>query len=513
MKRKIVSYVLVLCMVIALFPAIAQADSAQASQADVLVAHARTHIGDEYNNFYDSAPFKNKYAWCAAFVQHCSAKAGLADIIPTSGCELASKMTTNIVNSKNGKITFVNKSSYNSKKGSYNKKRVSYNGSYKPKKGDIIVFQGSSGRISHVGIVSENSPHPTKNVRTIEGNVSGKSKSHRIVKEYAKRKGYSGETIIAYVTPDYEALNGTRYAGSDRYSTSVSIAEAVKSEMGVSEFDNIVVAYGKNYPDALAGGYLAKVKNAPILLVDKKVESTVSKYISENLKSGGTVYLLGGTGAVSADFENRVKGIAEANVVRLGGTDRYDTNLKILAEAGVVPADPAAEAAGSSVDLLICTGKGYADSLSASATGRPILLVGSALTEEQAAYIESLGDIDMYVIGGTGAVSQQLYDELAVFGTDLERIAGTDRYNTSRLIAEKFCSAGSGKAVLASGGNFPDGLSGGPLAMAMDAPLLLAKTYDASQAGAVTAKLGAKNIYVLGGHSLISNGAVNRIVK
>ena len=503
MRKKIISYLLVFCMVAAIFPAFTASASATSSQQDLLVAHARTHVGNQYNTLYDRGPFKNRNAWCAEFVQHCSEVTGLGDIIPTAGCELATNMAPNVVNNKGGKITFVNKSAYNSQKGRFTSSRVTYNASYQPRKGDLIFFYGgSSGRMSHVGIVAENCSNPTKNVRTIEGNVTGGISSRRIVYEYTNRKGYTGETIAAYVTPNYQALKGTRFAGADRYATSLAIADALKSTKGISRFDNIVVAYGMNYQDALTGGYLAKVKNAPILLVDKHKEAEIGNYISNNLASGGTVYLLGGTGAVSENFENRISGIAGTNVVRLGGIDRYDTNLKILAEAGA-----------DTGKLLICTGKGYADSLSASAAGIPVMLVGDAITEEQAAYIESLGEISIYVIGGTGAVSDAVFIQLASYGMPLERIGGTDRYNTSRLVAERFCSAGSGKAVLASGGNFPDGLSGGPLAMAMEAPLLLASTYDASQAGTVVSRLGANNIYVLGGHSLISNGAVNRIVK
>lgn len=223
--------------------------------------------------------------------------------------------------------------------------------------------------MSHVGIVAENCSNPTKNVRTIEGNVTGGISSRRIVHEYTNRKGYAGETIAAYVTPNYQALKGTRFAGADRYATSLAIANALKSTKGISKFDSIVVAYGMNYPDALTGGYLAKVKNAPILLVDKHKEAEIGNYISNNLTSSGTVYLLGGTGAVSESFENRISGIAGVNVVRLGGIDRYDTNLKILAEAGA-----------DTGKLLICTGKGYADSLSASAAGIPVMLVGDAIT-------------------------------------------------------------------------------------------------------------------------------------
>ena len=52
MKKKIVSYILVFCMIAAIFPAFTVSASATASQQDVLVTHARTHVGNEYNTLY-----------------------------------------------------------------------------------------------------------------------------------------------------------------------------------------------------------------------------------------------------------------------------------------------------------------------------------------------------------------------------------------------------------------------------------------------------------------------------
>lgn len=103
MKKKIVSYILVFCMVAAIFPGLTVSASAASSQQDLLVAHARTHVGNQYNTLYDRGPFKYRNAWCAEFVQHCSEAAGLADIIPTSGCEQATNMAPNVVNNKGGK--------------------------------------------------------------------------------------------------------------------------------------------------------------------------------------------------------------------------------------------------------------------------------------------------------------------------------------------------------------------------------------------------------------------------
>lgn len=55
----------------------------------------------------------------------------------------------------------------------------------------------------------------------------------------------------------YDANKQIRLAGSDRYETAYAVAEQMKLNKGKEKFDNIVVASGENYPDALSGNYLA----------------------------------------------------------------------------------------------------------------------------------------------------------------------------------------------------------------------------------------------------------------
>ena len=157
--------------------------------------------------------------------------------------------------------------------------------------------------------------------------------------------------------------------------------------MGIDKFSYIIVADGNNYPDALAGSYLAKVKNAPLILVDRSVasEEVIGGYIKKNLEAKGTVYLLGGKDVVTERFEKSLKG---TNVKRLAGDTRYETNLEILNEAKA-----------SKEDLLACTGEGFADSLSASAVGKPILLVDNrGLMENQKTYLNKADVQDIYLI-------------------------------------------------------------------------------------------------------------------
>ena len=59
-------------------------------------------------------------------------------------------------------------------------------------------------------------------------------------------------------------------------------------------FDSAVVACGTNYPDALSSAYLAKVKNAPLLLSEAREVNGTVDYIRKNVTKGKTVYLVGG---------------------------------------------------------------------------------------------------------------------------------------------------------------------------------------------------------------------------
>ena len=299
--------------------------------------------------------------------------------------------------------------------------------------------------------------------------------------------------------PDYsgETSDGVyRIAGSNRVETSLRIASTLKQEMGVSGFSSMVVASALNFPDALTGSYLAAAKSAPILLTYDAVQDTIVSYISANLASGGTVYILGGVTAVSSSFEHalRNQGI---NVRRLAGNDRFGTNLAILNEVGV----PRGQ------NILVCTAFGFADSLSASATGMPILLVGKTLTQEQRSFLSRAGG-SYTIIGGTGAVSAAVEKELRSYGS-VNRLKGENRYQTSVLVAFRFFPAAS-DAVVAYAWNYPDGLCGGPLAYYLGAPLLLTDSVDAT-AGAYAFEHRIQTGYVLGGDSLITDDAARRI--
>ena len=291
--------------------------------------------------------------------------------------------------------------------------------------------------------------------------------------------------------------NVFRIYGETRIETSMAIADTLKAELGVSKFDTIIVASSQNFPDALSGSYLAAQKNAPILLTNQKSEADVITYITTNLSSTGKVYILGGENAVDANFETWLTQIG-IDCVRLAGETRFDTNLAILEEAGNVD------------EIVICTAYGFADSLSVSASGKPILLVGEQLTEAQKEFLKENASGYFVIVGGTNAVNETIEEELDAYAaTSIVRLAGANRYETSTMVAERFFPEPS-QVVLAYAQNYPDGLCGGPLAYRMGAPLILTDG-DCSFANAYMAWRDIEGGYVLGGSILIDDRTVRSL--
>lgn len=310
------------------------------------------------------------------------------------------------------------------------------------------------------------------------------------------------EVIQKLSAPSYDE-GVERIWGKSRYHTALATADALKAELGLEQFDTVIIANGENFPDALAGSSLATKMGAPILMTNDNPENItlVQNYITANLKSGGKVYVLGGTAAVPASIENSLKSLGY-KVDRLKGKDRYATSLAILEESGI-----------SNEALLICTGTNFADSLSGSATGLPILLVNpftNKLTDAQKNLLDD-EKRQIYIIGGEGAVSDAYLSALAIYDTDgtVERIKGTSRYETSIAVAEKFF-ANPEQVVAASATNFPDGLCGGPVAYYRNTPLIL--TGDNTDPAAIyLLNAGISSGKVLGGEGAVSESVVRTI--
>lgn len=285
-----------------------------------------------------------------------------------------------------------------------------------------------------------------------------------------------------------------RVSGDTRYDTAYKNADALKKQLGLEMFDSAVVACGTNYPDALSAAYLAKVKNAPLLLSEAREVNGTVDYIRKNVTKGKTVYLVGGADVLPEQIKTILG--SDYDVKRLEGEDRFLTNLAVLKEANV-----------NNEEVMICSGLGYADALSAAATGKPVMLVGKALTKEQKAYLAGINPAKFYIVGGSDVVSDRVKAELETMRS-VERISGEDRYETALNVAKKFFDMTSSTVVIATGDGFADGLVGSVTAIANNAPLLLANRNNIKGVAEFVKETGAKRSIVMGGADVISNEAV-----
>ena len=300
---------------------------------------------------------------------------------------------------------------------------------------------------------------------------------------------------------DFVAMDNlpARIFGSDRFGTAISIADQLRAANGGKKFSNIIIASGLNFADALSAAYLAKVKNAPILLTSETATDRIASYIKNNAYSNATVYIVGGSSAVPTTTEKALGGF---KTVRLAGPNRYITNLLVLKEAGV-----------TNQEILIASGTNYADALSASAVGKPIMLAsGISLLGDQLSYLKTLSSKTATIIGGTGAVSAQVETQAKGVFTTVSRIGGSDRYVTSANVANKYFGKAE-KLTLAYALNYPDGLCAGPLAAKYSSPLILTASNNFVAAKDYATKSGSTSATTIGGKALISDEAVRAILN
>ena len=312
------------------------------------------------------------------------------------------------------------------------------------------------------------------------------------------------ESGLACTICEYVNEGVARISGDNRVKTALKIAETLKETLKKDTFDSIIIVNGANekFPDPLTGSYLASVAKAPILMCNvSSVSQETLDFIQENLDSNGKIYLLGGVGSISKEVEAKIGELAK-NVVRLAGDNRYATNLKILEEAEKL-------AGASAGEILIARGDNFADSLSASATGLPILVVdgNGKLRQDQKDYLLAHKTCTVTILGGVNSVSEDIREEIETLldkDGEVDRVAGNTRGETSVAIAERYFPNAKFATITYSQGP-ADGLCGGVLANALNAPMLLT---NASQAGVTNGYIAGHNIlsgYILGGPNSVSD--------
>ncbi|MCH3964768.1 MAG: cell wall-binding repeat-containing protein [Clostridium sp.] len=189
---------------------------------------------------------------------------------------------------------------------------------------------------------------------------------------------------------------------------------------------------------------------------------------------------------------------AQADTARYEGKDRYDTAVNVSRE-NFTHADC----------VIVVSGEDFADALSSTALAgknkAPILLSQkNRLDDDVISEIERLGAKNAIIVGGEGAISNAVRNQLEKINVLVTRIGGHDRYDTSVQVA-KSIGISNGIAI-ASGENFADALSMAPVAGARQIPIILtsSKTLSDSAKQFIDQNRG-KRLYIIGGEGAVSS--------
>jgi putative cell wall-binding protein len=282
--------------------------------------------------------------------------------------------------------------------------------------------------------------------------------------------GIGAAAAPAYAVPGFSF---DRLAGNDRYGTAADIAV---DSFGTS--DNVLLANGVRFPDALSGNYLAGALGAPILLTDQNTLPQATRDAFTRL-GAKTVTILGGTAAVSAAVEAELRTMG-LTINRVAGVDRYETSRAVAEEPGN---ENVGTVGTSGRTAILASGQNFADALAAGplayAADLPVILTEPGeLSDAARQALQNLNIDHVLIAGGTAAVSAAVETEVRTLneGTTTQRLQGATRRETAVEIAN-FAVANldfvETHVNLARGDDFADALAGGPHGGVDRAPILL----------------------------------------
>lgn len=289
----------------------------------------------------------------------------------------------------------------------------------------------------------------------------------------------------------------TEVAGENRYKTAAQISKEL-----FSSSENVVVASGENYPDALAASVLAAELDAPLLLNPKaKLDADIKAEI-ERL-GAKQVYLIGGENTLTNELAAETETLG-LKVERIAGDNRYSTASKIT--------EKVKELSDKSEHIILASGNNYADAL-AAAPYAGVESSGILLTDKDRLDDSTLKALEgvkkVTIVGGESSVSAEVAKVLEEKSIEANRIAGLNRYETASKIGTELFKD-TERIVIASGENYPDALAGSVLAISEKAPILLvSKDNVPDEVSNAIKTTNAIQIYILGGENTISNSARN----
>jgi putative cell wall-binding protein len=165
------------------------------------------------------------------------------------------------------------------------------------------------------------------------------------------------------------------------------------------------VATGRTFPDALSAGPAAAAVGAPILLVRDSIPDATRAALARLQPQ--QIYLLGGTGSVSASVASQLQAYSSQPIVRIGGADRYEVAAGIAHRFFAFGVSAA----------FVATGATFPDALAAvpaaAQVGGPLLLVRTtSIPAPIVGELRRLWPPQTVVLGGPASVAESVLSDI-----------------------------------------------------------------------------------------------------
>ena len=264
------------------------------------------------------------------------------------------------------------------------------------------------------------------------------------------------------------------FAGQDRYDTALRLAKNFAEEKGgLGAVPVAFIASGNTLVDSISAAGFAGYADAPILLTPTgSLHDGVADFIEDY--DVDTVYVLGGSAAVTDDTVSAIEGLqSKSAVTRIGGDDRYATAAAVSAMIETDSSWCGTDAASAvlingSTDML---SYGVAVQTTVFRLQLPLLMTAADELPDSTADFIRENDIEhVQIIGGTDTVSAGVASALTSLGVDT--VARVDGGSASAVSVElaKMANNGCGddlapvstdRVVLVRGN--PDGVAAAPV--------------------------------------------------
>jgi Leucine-rich repeat (LRR) protein/putative cell wall-binding protein len=186
-----------------------------------------------------------------------------------------------------------------------------------------------------------------------------------------------------------------RIGGQNRFATSMLIANKLKVLNGPSV--KAVIAYGKDFPDALAVASIAAKQGYPILLSER---NSIPQETQKALAGVSKTIVVGGEGVISKKVFSSLP-----DATRIGGADRFATANQI------------AQMLSGQKAFYLANGRGFADALAGSVAaakdGAEMLLVEQKkIADGTRGILNANPSSNTVILGGEGVVGTEIYNGL-----------------------------------------------------------------------------------------------------